>query len=183
LNKSMGQPLDALTFITNGSRYGSRAGFLSSLLLTSLILGLPSLIGILRNTPYDWSIYLFMAIYAGILGVLPAVIVGGVVGAIMGVAFYRLKNRLQAIWHARFVGALIGLAVIFPVVITWLDFLFSPRGTVIRVPTRPPSLLDSFLEATITGVSYLALIMLCVAPGIYVGGRLWQLLLLEQQEQ
>ena len=178
----MDQPLDALTFITNGSRHGSRAGFLSSLLLASLNLGVPSLIGILRNTPYDWSIYLFMAIYAGILGVLPAVIVGAVVGAIMGFAFYRLKNRLQAIWHARFVGGLVGLVVVFPVVFTWLDFLFSPRGTVIRIPNRPPSLLDWLLELTITGVSYLALIMLCVAPGIYVGGRLWQLLLLEKEE-
>ena len=130
--------------------------------------------------PYDWSIYLFMAIYAGILGVLPAVIVGGVVGAIMGVAFYRLKNRLQAVSHARFVGALIGLVVIFPAVVAWADFLFSPRGTVIKVSNRPPSLLDSFLEATIRGGSYLALIMLCVTPGIYVGGRLWQLL--EEQE-
>jgi hypothetical protein len=112
--------------------------------------------------------------------VLPAVIVGGVVGAIMGTTFYRLKNRLQTVWRARFVGGLVGLVVIFPAVVAWLgwlDFLFSPQGTVIRVRNRPPSLLDSLLEATITGGSYFALIMLCVTPGIYVGGRLWQLLM------
>ena len=175
LKQTADEPQDVLTSMTVGSRYGSRAGCLSSVLLITLILGIPSLIGILREGPVDWSIYLFMAIYAGVLGVLPAAVVGSIVGAIMGGAFYRLKDSLQTIWHARFVGGLVGLVVIFPAVVAWLDFLFSPRGTI-------ASPLGSFPEATVTGVAvaYLALVVPCVAPGIYVGGRLWQRL--EEQE-